>query len=114
VQEAPEAPARPEAASSAVLRPKAAEPATVRDVERAARADMPLAPKAPGARSAPDEFLSIYSPFNLISDSFFVLLYCTAVGRVLHIFFNFFLHFNLSCQRFCAAIGSRSLQRDVG
>ncbi len=27
-----------------------------------------LAPKAPGARSAPDEFLSIYSPFNLISD----------------------------------------------
>ncbi len=37
VQEAPEAPARPEAASSAVLRPKAAEPATVRDVEGAAR-----------------------------------------------------------------------------
>jgi hypothetical protein len=29
---------------------------------------MPLAPKAPGARSAPDEFLSIYSPFNLISN----------------------------------------------
>jgi len=28
---------------------------------------VPLAPKAPGARSAPDEFLSIYSPFNLIS-----------------------------------------------
>jgi hypothetical protein len=27
---------------------------------------VPLAPKAPGARSAPDKFLSIYSPFNLI------------------------------------------------
>jgi hypothetical protein len=26
------------------------------------------APKAPGARSAPGEFLSIYSPFNLISN----------------------------------------------
>ena len=29
---------------------------------------MPLAPKAPGARSAPDEFLSICSSFHLISD----------------------------------------------
>ena len=33
---------------------------------------MPLAPKAPGARSAPGsapgEFLSVYSPFNLISN----------------------------------------------
>ena len=26
------------------------------------------APEAPGARSAPDEFLSVYSPFNLISN----------------------------------------------
>ena len=38
VEEAPEAPARPEAASSAVLRPKhRREPADMRDVERAAR-----------------------------------------------------------------------------
>jgi hypothetical protein len=30
---------------------------------------VPLAPKAPGARSAPDKFLSIYSAFlHLISD----------------------------------------------
>ncbi len=49
------------------------EPADVRDVERAVRgrvtrgSDVPLAPKAP------DEFLSIYSPFNLISD--IIILY---------------------------------------
>jgi hypothetical protein len=74
---APEAPVRPEAAPPEVLRPKAAAPlrasrrawlATERRQTRMLR-KVAAAPEAPGARSAPDEFLSIYSAFlHLISD----------------------------------------------
>ncbi len=57
VEEAPEAPARPPAASSALLlRPQhRLGPEDVRDVERAARGNLMMI-----------EFLSVYSPFNLI------------------------------------------------
>jgi hypothetical protein len=92
VAAASEAPARPEAASSAVLRPSVLRPkAAARPSDRsegrtiapsqqtcvmwseqleiiAWGSDVPLEPKAQGALRAPDEFLSIYSPFNLISD----------------------------------------------
>ena len=68
---------RPEAAPPEVLRPKAAAPlrasrrawlATERRQTRMLR-KVAAAPEAPGARRAPDEFLSIYSAFlHLISD----------------------------------------------